>query len=517
MKKLILISLVIFFVICSRSWALPECEGSPARYGSSIVDDWNNCIGTATGISTWHSDAKYIGEFKNGEPDGYGTSFFGNEKYVGMHKENEYYGQGTFFNSDGSVWEGQWGIDFWEYDKYLKKYPPGEYQRIQAQKEAQKKRAEIEEEKRIRKLKKKRIEESLRLKQQAKQKQLELERENIRRNQEQDARKKEYAYAKEQEDLGNYELALEWYQKCYASYKLCRDNITKLKSNKQNTNETNKESNKKIIAKPKLKPKSQSQSSNLPICYNSPNINQSIYYWNDCNGSFTYKGGDKYIGEFKDNKNHGNGTYIWTSGRRYEGEWKDGKRHGQGTATLPDGRIAYSGKWIKDKTISAFDADRIKEEQRITNEKRRKQQRIDAEKRREQLRIEETKRIEQQRIEQQRIEKQQRIEAANKEREQRRLNKLFFDTCFVDVYEKNIDMNKKDRWLKSDARYLCEQLLKSSNPIYVNCLISKGSNKDSELIASAVNLCTNIAKNPSALDKIKYMNKLPNFLRKYIK
>ena len=51
-----------------------------------------------------------------------------------------------------------------------------EYQRIQAQKEAKKKRAEIEEEKRIRKLNKKRIAENLKLKEQAKQKQLEQER-----------------------------------------------------------------------------------------------------------------------------------------------------------------------------------------------------------------------------------------------------------------------------------------------------------------------------------------------------
>jgi peptidoglycan hydrolase-like protein with peptidoglycan-binding domain len=235
MKKLILISLFIFFAICSKSWALPECEGSPAKYGTSIVNNWNNCIGTATGISTWHSDAKYVGEFKNGKPDGYGTSSFGETgRYVGMHKENEYYGQGTFFNSDGSVWEGQWGIDFWEYDKYLKKYPPGEYQRIQAQKEAKKKRAEVEEERRIRKLKKKRIEESLRLKQQAKQKQLELERIKIEELETAKRVKREYDYAKEQEDLGNYELAIKSYKKCYASIKLCRENYINLtKKNKK--------------------------------------------------------------------------------------------------------------------------------------------------------------------------------------------------------------------------------------------------------------------------------------------
>ena len=67
----------------------------------------------------------------------------------------------------------------------------------------------------------------------------------------------------------------------------------------------------------------------------------------DCingHGTFTYVSGDKYIGGWKENKEHGQGTYTWASGHKYVGEYKDGKRHGQGTFTATDGRVTR-GIW----------------------------------------------------------------------------------------------------------------------------------------------------------------------------
>ena len=58
--------------------------------------------------------------------------------------------------------------------------------------------------------------------------------------------------------------------------------------------------------------------------------------------------GDKYVGEFKDGKQHGQGTYTWADGGKYVGEWKDGKRHGQGTHTWADGG-KYVGDYQNDK------------------------------------------------------------------------------------------------------------------------------------------------------------------------
>jgi hypothetical protein len=56
-------------------------------------------------------------------------------------------------------------------------------------------------------------------------------------------------------------------------------------------------------------------------------------------GTYTYANGEKYVGEYKDDKIHGQGTYTYPSGAKYVGEYKDDKRHGQGTYTFPDGAI----------------------------------------------------------------------------------------------------------------------------------------------------------------------------------
>ena len=42
-------------------------------------------------------------------------------------------------------------------------------------------------------------------------------------------------------------------------------------------------------------------------------------------GSLTYPDGDKYVGEWKDGKQHGQGTRTFSSGGWYDGSWKDGQ------------------------------------------------------------------------------------------------------------------------------------------------------------------------------------------------
>ena len=67
-------------------------------------------------------------------------------------------------------------------------------------------------------------------------------------------------------------------------------------------------------------------------------------------GTYTYANGDKYVGEVKDGLTHGRGTYTWASGSKYVGEFKDGKRHGQGTFTWADGRVE-KGIWKNDELV----------------------------------------------------------------------------------------------------------------------------------------------------------------------
>ena len=74
-SKILLISLVIFFTICSRSWALPECEGSPKNINNiKDLSSWNECIGSYI-HSTENFKKKFTGEWKDGKTNGQGTFY----------------------------------------------------------------------------------------------------------------------------------------------------------------------------------------------------------------------------------------------------------------------------------------------------------------------------------------------------------------------------------------------------------------------------------------------------------
>ena len=66
-------------------------------------------------------------------------------------------------------------------------------------------------------------------------------------------------------------------------------------------------------------------------------------------GTFTYADGDKYVGEFRDDKWNGQGTYTYAkSGNKFVGEYRNNKRNGQGTYTYDNGN-KYVGEWKNDK------------------------------------------------------------------------------------------------------------------------------------------------------------------------
>ena len=47
--------------------------------------------------------------------------------------------------------------------------------------------------------------------------------------------------------------------------------------------------------------------------------------------------GDRFEGEFKNDKFNGKGIYYYHNGKRYEGNYKDNKRNGIGIYYWPDG------------------------------------------------------------------------------------------------------------------------------------------------------------------------------------
>ena len=57
--------------------------------------------------------------------------------------------------------------------------------------------------------------------------------------------------------------------------------------------------------------------------------------------SYTFKNGDKYIGNWADFKMDGFGvlTYSDSINHRYQGQWKDNLKHGQGKEFFSDGSV----------------------------------------------------------------------------------------------------------------------------------------------------------------------------------
>jgi hypothetical protein len=79
--------------------------------------------------------------------------------------------------------------------------------------------------------------------------------------------------------------------------------------------------------------------SDLPDCPTDGGVR-----WHNCIGTATFADGNKYVGEYKDNKFDGQGTATFADGNKYVGEWKDDKRNGQGTYTSTD-RTIREGIW----------------------------------------------------------------------------------------------------------------------------------------------------------------------------
>jgi len=73
--------------------------------------------------------------------------------------------------------------------------------------------------------------------------------------------------------------------------------------------------------------------------------------YHNCFGTYTYADGEKYVGEWQDNKSNGQGTFTWPDGRKYVGEWRDDKRTGVGTMVSPNGTLIHGGLWLNGEPV----------------------------------------------------------------------------------------------------------------------------------------------------------------------
>lgn len=65
-------------------------------------------------------------------------------------------------------------------------------------------------------------------------------------------------------------------------------------------------------------------------------------------GSYTYRDGSMYEGDWKNGMRNGRGSYTCPSGSMYAGQWKNDRFDGQGIYTYPDGSM-YEGQWKNNK------------------------------------------------------------------------------------------------------------------------------------------------------------------------
>ncbi|KAJ7420045.1 hypothetical protein WISP_50609 [Willisornis vidua] len=63
-------------------------------------------------------------------------------------------------------------------------------------------------------------------------------------------------------------------------------------------------------------------------------------------GIFFYLDGSKYAGDWVDDLRQGHGEYTYANGDTYTGEWFNHKRHGQGTYVYKDTGSKYVGHWV---------------------------------------------------------------------------------------------------------------------------------------------------------------------------
>ena len=96
-----LLSFLTFVLIVGSAHAqsnLPACQGSHALR-------WSDCFGTYN----FPDGSKYVGEYKHGKRKGQGTYAFANgNKYVGELRDGEFDGQGTFTFVNGDKYVGDW-------------------------------------------------------------------------------------------------------------------------------------------------------------------------------------------------------------------------------------------------------------------------------------------------------------------------------------------------------------------------------------------------------------------------
>lgn len=84
------------------------------------------------------------------------------------------------------------------------------------------------------------------------------------------------------------------------------------------------------------------------VCFLSANFLSAQCIQGNCNngkGTYVYKSGAKYVGQFYKGKIANYGTLYFSDGKIYQGQWKNQRRHGKGKMKYANGEI-YTGAFV---------------------------------------------------------------------------------------------------------------------------------------------------------------------------
>jgi hypothetical protein len=179
-------------------------------------------------------------------------------------------------------------------------------------------------------------------------------------------------------------------------------------------------------------------------------------------GKRVYKSGNIFDGQWRNHMRHGYGHFTWTNGNKYSGNWKNDKRHEEGVLTFKNGDVrkeTYKDGKLHGKATLTQPNGEVTEQTwdngELTDFKVLVKGKTPEEMKREKQLAE---RIEQRRLEREKIEEQRRAEANQK------YDKIY-NNCIADK-------------LPSDANYVLQD--------------------------SIIEICKDIASDPSFLDRMKY-------------
>jgi hypothetical protein len=278
----------------------------------------HNCFGTYT----WENGSKYVGEWKYGKKNGHGFYvFLSGNKYVGEFKDDEYNGQGTFTFANGTVKEGIWKDNEFRYHKAPTK--PSSVCSLNNLNACSddlvcQRGSRLLEGKRYWDKRSKWIKWSV------------------------EAKKRGLTCG-----VGSSSSTTKIPSVCSLNdLNACSDALVCSRGSRLLEGKRYWDKRSKWI-KWSVEAKKRGLScgvfsvaaSDLSDCPSDTNVR-----WHNCFGTYTWSDGEKYVGEWKDNKRTGQGTYTWPSGNKYVGEYNDGKRTGQGTFTWPSGN-KYVGEY----------------------------------------------------------------------------------------------------------------------------------------------------------------------------